>query len=399
MTRATDVVVVGGGYAGVIAANRLTTNPDLRVTLINPRRDFVERLRLHQHTGGTYDAAADFSEVLAPAVRLVVDTVTRIDALSRSLDLADGGSTGYDYLVYAVGSHGAVPTVPGADEHAYPLSTLEQADTLHSALDAAGPLVPVAVVGGGATGIEVASELAELGRRVTLITGGKLGPNLQASARREVARQLDRLGVTVVDTTVAAVARRSVHLSDGRDLPSDVTVWTAGFGVPDLANRSGLSTDAVGRLLTDETLTSVDDARIVAAGDASAPSGVPYRMCCAAALPLGAHAAATILRRIAGRDPVPVAVAVPGLCLSLGRTAGVLQFARRNDTAIALHVGGRLGGWFKEAVTAGNRASLGMVARRPQLIGAVTALQDPHRAQLLRDRAATPVAIDATRAD
>ncbi len=72
--------------------------------------------------------------------------------------------------------------------------------------------------------------------------------------------------------TVTEVRWESVVLGDGAVLPSAVTVWTAGFGVPDLASRSGLRTDALGRLLTDETLTSVTDDRIVAAGDAAAPS-------------------------------------------------------------------------------------------------------------------------------
>ena len=76
-----------------------------------------------------------------------------------------------------------------------------------------------------------------------------------------------------------------VVLADGRTLPSAVTIWTAGFGVPGLAAASGLTTDALGRLLTDETLTSIDDPRIVAAGDAASPSGaaaadeLPGRAC------------------------------------------------------------------------------------------------------------------------
>lgn len=396
MARTTDVVVVGGGYAGVVAANRLTTNPDVRVTLVNPRGVFVERLRLHQRTVGTHEAVVDFSEVLAPTVGLTVDEVTRIDAANRTIEPAAGGTVVYDYMVYAVGSHDAPAMVPGVSEHAYPLATLEQAKALHDSLDNAGPAAPVTVIGGGATGIEVASELAEHSDFVTLVTGGQLGPYLHPSARCEVARQLDRLGVTVLDgagALVTAVEKGAVHLADGRDLPSAITVWTAGFGVPDLARRSGLSTDALGRLLTDETLTSVDTDRIVAAGDASAPSGVPYRMCCAAALPLGAHAADTVLRRVAGREPRPVSVSVPGQCLSLGRRAGVLQLARRDDTAVALHAGGRLGAWFKETVTAGNRSSLGLVARRPRLIGALTAVQDPRRERLLQALSAAPVAI------
>ncbi|MEQ4722215.1 FAD-dependent oxidoreductase [Nonomuraea sp. B19D2] len=124
------------------------------------------------------------------------------------------------------------------------------------------------VIGAGPAGIETAAELAEAGRAVTLVCGGVLGPYLHPQGRRSVAKQLARLGVTVLDgpdATVTAVTRDAVQLRDGRELPSTVTIWTAGFGVPDLAARSGLRTDAVGRLLTDETLASVDDGRIVAA--------------------------------------------------------------------------------------------------------------------------------------
>jgi NADH dehydrogenase len=368
VTGNTDVVVIGGGYAGVMAANRLTQRDDVTVTLINPRPTFVQRLRLHQLVAGSHDAVVNYREVLADGVRLVVDAVTRIDASERSVTLATGDTVGYDYLIYAVGSGSADPRVPGAAEFAYPIATLEEAERLRPVLDAAPATAAVTVVGAGPTGIETAAELAEQGRNVTLVCGEVLGPYLHPRGRHSVAKQLARLGVTVLDgpdATVTAVTRDVVQLGDGRELPSEVTVWTAGFGVPDLAVRSGLSTDAVGRLLTDETLTSVDDVRIVAAGDSAAPSDLPFRMSCQSAIQLGPQAAETVLSRIAGKQPAPVKVAFAGQCISLGRRAGIFQFSDRNDTAIRLYLGGRPGGKLKELVVQHIVKQLAYEARKP----------------------------------
>jgi len=385
VARNTDVVVVGGGYAGVMAANRLTRRDDVTVTLINPRPSFVERIRLHQLVGGSDDAVVDYRDVLARDVRLVVDTVTRIDAAGRTVTVATGDTVGYDYLIYAVGSGSADPNVPGAAEFAYPIASLEEAERLRAAVDAAAA---VTVVGAGPAGIETAAELAELGRTVTLVCGGALGPYLHPRGRRVVARRLAALGVTVLDgpgTTVTALTRDAVRLSDGREVPSEATIWTTGFGVPDLAARSGLSTDALGRLLTDETLTSVDDVRVIAAGDSAAPSDLPYRMGCQAAVQLGPQAAETVLSRIAGEQPAPVDVAFLGQCISLGRRAGIFQFSHRNDTAIRLHLGGRLGAKVKELVCRSTVWQLGYEARKP---GSHTWwAKDAKRQQLLRDKA------------
>lgn len=365
----TQVVVIGGGYAGVLAANRLTQRDDVAVTLVNPRAEFVERIRLHQLVAGTHDAVVPLSDVLAPRVRLVVDAVERIDAPARTLELASGERLGYDRLVYAVGSHATAPDVPGAAEHAHPIASVEQARRLRSLLDDVAPGAPIVVVGAGPTGIEAAAELGERGHVVTLVCGDVVGPYLHPRVRGVVAERLDEIGVTVLQgapATVREVRADAVRLADGRDLPAAVTVWTAGFGVPDLALRSGLTTDGLGRLLTDETLTSVDDDRIVAAGDSAAPSDAPFRMSCQAALPLGAIAADTVLARIAGREPRTANVVFAGQCLSLGRKAGLFQLASLDDRATGRYLGGgRAGAWLKEYVCLSTVKELIHEARRP----------------------------------
>jgi NADH dehydrogenase len=370
-TPRTHVVVIGGGYAGTLAANHLRRCADVDVTLVNPRPVFVERIRLHQLVADTGAATADYGTLLGDGIRLVVDAVGRIATADRRVLLASGAELDYDYLIYAVGSSGAVPSgVPGAAEFAYSVADLESAQRLRYALADLPLAAPITVVGGGLTGIETASELAERGRSVTLVCGGILGPSLSKRGRRSVAKRLRNLGVTVLESVLepiraAQVRWDAVELSDGAVLPSAATVWTAGFAVPDLAARSGLRTDAVGRLLTDETLTSIDDQRVVAAGDAAAPSGQPLRMSCQAAGPLGAQAANTVLSRIAGRTPAVLNQAFVGQCISLGRTHGTVQLARTDDTPVNMIVSGRSAASIKEAICKGTLWAIRREAAKP----------------------------------
>jgi NADH:ubiquinone reductase (H+-translocating) len=366
MTEKTHVVIVGGGYAGTLAANRLRQRPDIEITLVNPRPVFVERIRLHQMVADTGAATADYGTLLGEGIQLVVDAVERIDAAARRLVLSSGTALDYDYLIYAVGSTGAVPSTVGAAEFAHSIADLESAQRLRYALADLPLGAPVTVVGGGLTGIESASELAEQGRPVTLVCGGTLGTSLSKRGRRSVARQLRKLEVNIRESVAASEVRwDSVVLSDGAVLPSAATVWTAGFAVPDLGARSGLRTDEVGRLLTDETLTSVDDDRIVAAGDAAAPSGQPLRMSCQAAEPMGAHAANTVLARIAGDAPAALNQAFVGQCISIGRTHATLQFSRTDDSPVNLAMGGRTTAAIKETICKGTMWAIRHEAAKP----------------------------------
>ncbi len=193
----THIVVIGGGYAGTLAANHLRLNADVDITVVNPRPVFVERIRLHQLVAGSGTAAVDYGTLLGEGIRLVVDNAERIDTTARTVELTSGAVLDYDYLIYAVGSTGVVPAaVPGATEFAYPIAEFEQAERLRDALDELHPDAPVTVVGAGLTGIETASELAEQGRTVSLVCGGTLGPSLSGPGRRSVAKWLSHLGVT-----------------------------------------------------------------------------------------------------------------------------------------------------------------------------------------------------------
>ncbi|WP_246083830.1 NAD(P)/FAD-dependent oxidoreductase [Nonomuraea diastatica] len=324
------VVVIGGGYAGTLAVNRLRMRADLDITLVNPRPASADRIRSHQFVAGTGDATAEYGTLPGEGVRLVVDSAMRIDTAARTLELGSGRALDYDNVVYAVGSTGATPSVPGTAEFAFSVAELEFARRLPARLDELPLDAPVTVVGGGLTGIETAAELDEQGRRVTLVCGTTLAPTFGAPGRRSIARWLSWHGVAVLEADgVTEVRPVAVVLATGVVRSSALTSWAAGFGVPDLARVSGLRTDELGRLLTEETSTNADDHRIVAAGDAVAPSGRPLRMSCYAAGPPGAQPANTVLSRIAGIEPTAINLAFSGACASLGRRTSVRQLAAR----------------------------------------------------------------------
>lgn len=331
------IVVVGAGYGGLMAANRIAAarGVDVAVTLINPRADFVERIRLHQLAAGTATATIPLEHLVHRAAEVRIDAVDLIG--EHDVLLSSGVTLGYDHLVYAVGSHGSA-----RPKDAYGVADLESAQRLRQRLVALPAGAPVTVVGGGLTGIETSAEIAEAfpEHRVAL-AARTIGAGLPTGGRAKVMQRLERLGVEL--RLGAGVATTD----------SACTVWASGFDVPDLAQRSGLAVDECGRLLTDETLTSTSNLPIVGVGDAVAPPpavGSHLRMSCQAALPLGAHGADTVLARLRGVDPTPLSLGFAGQAVSLGRRSAVVAPSRSDGSPRGTVFSGRPAALLKEMV-------------------------------------------------
>ncbi|WP_205706655.1 FAD-dependent oxidoreductase [Kineococcus vitellinus] len=367
MSGAVRVVVVGGGYAGVMAADRLSGeragHPRVRVTLVDPGARFTERIRLHQVAAGTRaSAGVAWEEVLHPDVERVQDRVVGIDAAARAVVTGRGRRLGYDHLVYAVGSGEAPTTASSVTNATAAAATREE-------IAALAPGGTVTVVGAGATGVEVACALAvaRADLEVTLVTASSPTTPLRRPA---VARRLGRLGIGV-EVGVVHPVTGAVSTAGGRRAAASATIWTAGLAVPRLAAASGLPTTGDGRLLVDATLTVRGDERIVAAGDAAAvddPGAAHLRMSCATAIPLGAHAADVVLARLSGASAPRVDVGFLLQCLDLGGGHGHAQLVRPDDGdrwGARAGLGGHLGGAVKERVCAATLSWLTREARRP----------------------------------
>ncbi|WP_214414693.1 NAD(P)/FAD-dependent oxidoreductase [Sphaerisporangium fuscum] len=380
------IVVLGAGYAGAYVAGNLARRlspKDTRITVVNAVPDFVERLRLHQLAAGQEIRTQKLADVFAgTGIRLRVAGVTAVDPERQLVAVADsGGELGYDTLVYALGSHGAVEGVPGVAEHAFDVAARPSALRLRERLDSLserGRGGSVVVVGDGLTGIESATEIAEArpGLSVALVARGELGARLSAGARGHLRQACDRLGITVLEHTgVDTVEATRVLCVDGTALASDATVWTAGFAVDPVAAAGGLKVTENGRIVVDRVMRSVSHPNVYAAGDSAyaiGDNGRPLPMSCASAGYTGGQAIHAIVGRLTGRKIAKTKLVYSYNHISLGRQDGILQLVDDEGQAKPTYVGGRKAarvkaGILKMSLWANSHPTFGLPKRKRRL--------------------------------
>ena len=375
------VVIVGGGAGGLELATRLGDTLGRRgraeITLIDKNRTHLWKPKLHEIASGSMDLSAHEVDYLAHAhwhhFRYRIGELTGIDRERREVCVApyldDEGRQvtparvfGYDTLVVALGSLSNDFGTPGVGEHALKLESKSDAQrfharVVHACIRAHAQLTPlrpgqlhIAIIGAGATGVELAAELhrttremvafglnrvdAEKDIRVSLIEAAdRVLPALPPRMSVATAGLLGRLGVEV--HTAAKVARilpDGLELEGGRTLPAELVVWAAGVKAPDfLKDIAGLETNRSNQLVVRATLQTSRDDRIYAIGDCSAcawPEAnggkggyVPPRA--QAAHQQAAHVASQIRRRLAGKSLKAYRYRDFGSLVSLGKFSTV----------------------------------------------------------------------------
>ncbi|MFI8947610.1 NAD(P)/FAD-dependent oxidoreductase [Streptomyces sp. NPDC053750] len=380
------IIVLGAGYSGAIAAGRLAKRlrrEDVAITLVNAEPDFVERVRMHQLAVGQDLAPRPFSEMFADTgVELKLAKVTGVDADRRTVAVAgpDGAEElTYDTLVYALGSGWNDQGVPGTDAHAHEIASRPGALRLRERLARLDAGQPVVVVGGGLTGLEAATEIAEArpDLDVALAARGGLGDWLSPKGRGHLLKVFGRLGITVHEhADVTAVEADRAVIADGRSLPAAVTVWTTGFAVHPIAKATTLETDATGRIVVDGTMRSVSHPDVYAIGDAAlamGPGDKPLRMSCASGTPTAWQAADAIAARLTGGKLPKTTPRYFNQCISLGRREGLIQYVTADDRAVRAALTGRLAAVYKELVCKGAawgvaNPTLGIPTRRRRVV-------------------------------
>ncbi|HVA20583.1 MAG TPA: NAD(P)/FAD-dependent oxidoreductase [Candidatus Micrarchaeia archaeon] len=355
------VVVVGAGFAGLAVVEGLRRQP-VRVTLVDRHTYHTFQPLLYQVATGGLNPG----DIAFPARALVrrgrrtafrQGELTGVDWEHRRIELADGGVIPYDYLVLAFGATTNYFGVPGAAEHSRPIYTLDDALAVRNqmvrglehaaAFGAATGELTAVIVGGGATGIEMAGTLAELGAttlrrdypqldraraRVVLVEQrDHLLTAFPARLRRYALAALVRRGVEVrLRESVGAVGPEHVVLGSGEVIPAGLVLWAAGVGVDALAARLGLVQGPGGRLVVEPDLRASGHAEVFIAGDLAAaggPGGTLLPQLAQPAIQAGRHVAHQIRSLAAGDVTRPFHYRGRGIMATIGRRAAVAELA------------------------------------------------------------------------
>jgi len=371
------IVIVGGGAAGLELATSLGNTLGRKgladITLIDKARTHIWKPKLHEIAAGSMDVGRHELNYLAQAhwhhFHYRLGEMNGLDRERQEVHVApfldeDGvpvtaqRSFGYDTLVMAVGSRSNDFGTPGVEQHALKLENLVDAERFHRRLlDAClraqaqeTPLRPeqlqLAVIGAGATGVELVAQLHRTTREVVAFGLDRINPErdiklhlIEAADRvlpalsprlsNGALKLLTGLGIKVhTSARVSGVQGDSVQLADGELIPAELVVWAAGIKAPGfLQDIAGLETNRINQLVVHQTLQSTRDENIFAMGDCAAcpwpekNSNVPPRA--QAAHQQASHLRQQINRRLAGRPLQPYHYRDFGSLVSLGDYSAV----------------------------------------------------------------------------
>src|SRR5215472_14336534 len=360
------VVIVGGGFAGLACARKLAKSDDVRVTLIDKHNYHQFQPLLYQLATAelsTPDVATSlrYSVRNHPNVDVKMQEVTAVNPETRTVTTREGESYQGDFLVLAVGSQANFFGTAGAKENAFPLYSLEEAQRLRSRILAVfedadrdpklleqGALNFV-IVGGGATGTEIAGSLADLinltmpaeygdlavnHARVYLVDHGHalLGP-FPVKAHDYAARVLHERGVQLrMGIGVKEVAPDHVLLSDGTSIQTRTAIWAGGLMASPLAASAGLPRGHGGRIEVKPDLTVEAFSGVYALGDfANIPGSdnLPLPQLGSVAQQCGECTAKNILAEISGGTRTPFHYHDKGIMAMIGRDAAVAEIGNK----------------------------------------------------------------------
>jgi len=355
MTDSPHVIIVGAGFAGLSAVGKLR-KAGFMVTVIDKNLYSTFQPLLYQvATGGLNPGDVSYAVggfTSRRRSRYVRGELAGIDAAARRVKLSDGRELGYDYLMIATGVAANYFGLPGAAENTFGLYSRADAIVLRDHVmngferlsESADPHreFVITVVGGGATGVELAGTAAELRREVIQSTFPDVDPArvhvrliemapelvmpFHPKLREYTRRQLVARGVDIkLKTEIREVRPDCVVLSDGQDLPTDLTVWAAGVAGPHSMADWGLPLGKGGRVLVGPDLLVEGSDRIFAIGDIALNQQDPAPQLAQPAIQQGRHAAEQVVRLVRGEPTQPFRYHDKGTMATIGRRSAIVE--------------------------------------------------------------------------
>ncbi len=357
MTETPHVVIVGAGFAGLSAVSKLR-KAGLRVTVIDKNLYSTFQPLLYQvATGGLNPGDVAYPVggfTTGRNARYIRGELEEINQGVQAIRLAGGREIGYDYLILATGVSANYFGVKGAEENTFGLYTRADAIVLRDHIMngfewlSADPdrrrEFAITVVGGGATGVELAGTLGELRNdvlratfpdvdparlhiRLVEMASGLLMP-FNPKLREYTRRQLVKRGVDIrLNTTIREVTRDQVVLADGTAHRSDLTVWTGGVAAHRSVAAWGLPQGKGGRLLVGSDLRIQGSDRIFATGDVALDEEKPSPQLAQPAIQEGRHAAEQVIHLVHGQPTVAFSYHDKGTMATIGRRSAVVELA------------------------------------------------------------------------
>lgn len=313
------IVIVGGGAGGLelatLLGRSLGRQGKAEITLVDKNRTHIWKPKLHEIAAGSMDVNLHELDYLAQAhwnyFQFRIGEMTGLDRENRLVHLApyvdqegkkvtSERSFGYDTLVIAVGSRTNDFGTPGVSENAIRLDTPEQAERFHRSLVNAcirahaqnEPLKPgqlqIAIIGAGATGVELAAELRHTMRGIVaygldhinpdkdivlnlIEAGNRILPALPERLAKSVTDILEKLDIRLrTSARVVEVVPEGVKLADGSLIPAELVVWAAGVRAPLFLQKLGLEINKLNQLVVKQNLQTTQDDNIFALGDCAA---------------------------------------------------------------------------------------------------------------------------------
>ncbi|TGM59435.1 NAD(P)/FAD-dependent oxidoreductase [Leptospira vanthielii] len=359
------ILILGAGYAGILAANRLDKQlKDAEITIVSESIGFKEKIRFHEMASAGTKKELKIKDLLRTRISFLQGKVKKILPIEKSV-VVEGNPDriNYDFLVIALGSSQIRPIQISEN-------SIQSQEAVSQFLkkNQHREIQKLCIIGAGLTGIEMAAEWKYFHPQsaVTIIDKNELGASFSKKGKEYLRTFMLENNINILDNTnIEKVSENEITLINQDKLLFDCLINCSGFKGSDLLKEAGFQTNTQNQIYVDPFLRSRQYPNVFVAGDSAYLENSILRMGCVTALPMGAYIADQLTNLIQGKKLSPFSFQFVGRCVSLGRKEGLIQFTYGDDRPKERIIKGRWGAIIKELVNRFTIFSLKMEKRSP----------------------------------